>query len=138
MPDFRAPSDEPAVVTPDQPPVTKSIVPDPGARSLDTPAPTVKHVMGGPGSGFPVPDDYYPSRSIYAGETGTATVKVCVDRKGHLTSAPSIEQSTGYARLDAGAINLAKAGSGHYRPSTDDGRPVDSCYDFRVRFNLKN
>lgn len=100
--------------------------------------PAVKHVTGGPGSGFPIPDDYYPSMAIHMGETGAATVKVCVNSQGRLTSEPSIEESTGSSRLDGGAINLAKAGSGHYRPSTDDGRPVDSCYAFRVRFNLKN
>jgi TonB family protein len=100
--------------------------------------PAVARVTGGPGSGFPIPDDFYPSVSIFKGETGSATVKVCVNSKGRLTSEPSIEESTGSVRLDGGAINLAKAGSGHYRPSTEDGRPVDSCYAFRVRFNLKN
>ena len=135
--DIPAPRDDTDVVTP-EPPLTKSTGPDVGGTSLVSAAPAVKHVMGGPGSGFPVPDDYYPSMSIHAGETGAATVKVCVDSKGRLSSAPSIEESTGYARLDGGAINLAKAGSGHYRPSTDDGRPVDSCYAFRVRFNLRN
>jgi TonB family protein len=138
MPDFQAPADDPNVVTPDPPPLVKSIGPEVEGTALVPLVPTVKHVMGGPGSGFPVPDDYYPSPSIYAGETGAATVKVCVDSKGRLTSAPSIEESTGFTRLDGGAINLAKAGSGHYRPSTDDGRPVNSCYAFRVRFNLKN
>jgi TonB family protein len=112
----------------------------PGVAENTPPAPThlVARVLGGPGAGFPVPDDFYPSISIYKGETGAATVKVCVDVKGRLTSAPSIEDSTGSSRLDGAAVNLAKAGSGHYRPSTDDGRPVDSCYAFRVRFNLKN
>jgi TonB family protein len=107
-------------------------------KAQPTPPHVVAHVVGGPGSGFPIPDDYYPSMSIHMGETGAATVKVCVDAKGRLTSVPSIEDSTGISRLDGAAVNLAKAGSGHYRPSTDDGRPVDSCYAFRVRFNLKN
>lgn len=136
--DFQAPPDDPGVVPPESPPMVTSTGPEVGGVPPGPIVPTVKHVTGGPGGGFPVADDYYPSMSIHMGETGAATVKVCVDSKGRLTSAPSIEESTGYARLDGGAINLAKAGSGHYRPSTDDGRPVDSCYAFRVRFNLKN
>lgn len=138
MPDFQPPGDDTDVVTSDPPKVVESTARDVGGPPQVPRVPAVKHVMGGPGSGFPIADDYYPSMSIHMGETGAATVKVCVDSKGRLTSAPSIEESTGYPRLDGGAINLAKAGSGHYRPSTDDGRPVDSCYAFRVRFNLKN
>jgi TonB family protein len=138
-PDFLPLSDEKDQVTVDPPKVAK----DTGQDFVDPPhtppdPPAVKHVMGGPGSGFPIPDDFYPSQAIFNGESGAATVKVCVNTKGRLTSEPTIEESTGSPRLDGGAINLAKAGSGHYRPSTDDGRPVDSCYAFRVRFNLKN
>lgn len=136
--DLQAPPDDPGVVTPESPPLVKSTDPDVGGTPQVPVAPAVKHVTGGPGRGFPIADDFYPSASIHSGETGAATVQVCVDSKGRLTAAPSIEESTGYARLDGGAIDLAKAGSGHYRPSTDDGRPVDSCYAFRVRFNLRN
>ena len=138
MPDFQVPRDDTDVATPDPPPVAKSSGLEVGEPPQVPVTPTIKHVTGGPGRGFPIADDYYPSMSIHMGETGAATVKVCVDSKGRLTSAPSVEESTGYARLDGGAIDLAKAGSGHYRPSTDDGRPVDSCYAFRVRFNLRN
>ncbi|HEX4241401.1 MAG TPA: energy transducer TonB [Steroidobacteraceae bacterium] len=94
-------------------------------------------VTGGPGAGFPSTDDFYPSMSIFRGERGIATVQVCVDPKGRLTSAPSIVASTGSARLDEGALKLAKAGSGHYRATTEDGSPVSACYAFRIRFDLK-
>ncbi|TLY91210.1 MAG: energy transducer TonB, partial [Gammaproteobacteria bacterium] len=47
-------------------------------------------------------------------------------------------RSSGSARLDDGALKLAHAGSGHYRPTTEDGRPVDSCYVFRIRFELRD
>lgn len=149
-PDFKAPkleykppefprySDDTGGVTVAPPPDGKASGSDLGEPVHVLVPPVVKHVMGGPGSGFPIPDDYYPSISVHLGETGAATVKVCVNSKGRLTAEPSIEESTGSSRLDGGAINLAKAGSGHYRPSTDDGRPVDSCYAFRVRFSLKN
>jgi TonB family protein len=101
------------------------------------PAPSVTRVQGGPGTGFPNTDDFYPSAAKYLNEQGVATVRVCVDPGGRLTTAPSTEQSSGSPRLDAGALALARAGSGHYRASTEDGRAVDSCYAFRVRFQLQ-
>jgi TonB family protein len=94
-------------------------------------------VAGGPGVGFPNVDDYYPSIEIFRGHEGVTTVRVCVDVKGRLTSAPTAEESSGSAALDEGALKLAKAGSGHYRPATDDGAPVASCYPYRIRFQLK-
>ena len=103
-----------------------------------TTPPMVNSVPGGPGSGFPSTDDFYPDASIRLGEKGLVTVRACVDAKGRLISEPTIVQSTGSARLEEGALRLAKAGSGHYRATTEDGRPVDSCYAFRIRFDLRN
>ena len=96
----------------------------------------VNRVLGGPGKGFPNTDDYYPSVARRIGEKGTAAVQVCVDGKGRLTADPTLMQSSGSASLDAGALKLAKAGSGHYRATTEDGRPVNSCYVFRIKFDL--
>ena len=67
-------------------------------------------------------DDYYPAASRRMSETGAATVQVCVDTQGRLTGDPTLATSSGSRRIDAGALNLARAGSGHYRPSTEDGR----------------
>lgn len=97
----------------------------------------VARVSGGPGRGFPNTADYYPPPSIRLEEKGVASVQVCVDGAGRLTADPVIAQSSGSARLDAGALRLARAGSGHYLPSTEDGRAVSSCYAFGVRFELK-
>jgi TonB family protein len=116
----------------------------PQSRSIQLPSPptmpphVVNRVLGGPGSGFPNTDDFYPSAAKRMEEQGVATVRVCVDANGRLTSDPTTVQSSGSARLDQGALQLAKAGSGHYRASTEDGRPVNSCYPFRVRFQLRN
>jgi hypothetical protein len=60
-----------------------------------------------------------------------------VDDKGRLTAVPTLAETSGSASLDEGALKLAKAGSGHYRATTEDGRPVSSCYQFRIRFNFK-
>jgi TonB family protein len=103
-----------------------------------TSPPVVNRVPGGPGSGFPSTDDFYPDASIRLGEKGLVTVRACVDPQGRLTSEPTIVQSTASARLQESALRLAKAGSGHYRATTEDGRPVDSCYAFRIRFDLRN
>jgi periplasmic protein TonB len=98
----------------------------------------VKRVVGGPGTGFPTTEDYYPAAARRMEEKGVATVRVCVDETGRLTTDPAIAQSSGSVRLDAGALKLARAGSGHYRPTMEDGRPVSSCYPFRVRFELSD
>jgi TonB family protein len=109
---------------------------DPPAQPQPTTR-AVTRVVGGPGAGFPAPDDFYPTRSIFLEEEGISTVQVCVDAKGRLSSAPTMAKSSGSARLDEAALKLARAGSGHYRASTEDGQPVNSCYPLGVRFQLK-
>jgi protein TonB len=101
------------------------------------PAP-VRRVEGGPGKGFPTTADYYPAASARISETGAANVQVCVDTQGRLTADPVLASSSGSRRLDDAALILARAGSGHYRPSTEDGTPVSSCYAYRIRFTLNN
>jgi TonB family protein len=103
-----------------------------------SPPHVARQVQGGPGAGFPNPDDYYPPLAKRLEEQGVATVRVCVDANGRLTSDPTTFEGTGSARLDEGALKLARAGSGHYRATTEDGRPVNSCYSFRIRFQIKN
>jgi protein TonB len=120
-----------AIVDTTDKPVVKAPPPPPAPKA-------VNRVGGGPGKGFPNTDDYYPSASARLGESGTATVHVCVDTKGKLTEEPTVQESSGTPRLDEGAVKLAKAGSGHYRPTTEDGNPVASCFGFRVKFQLRN
>jgi periplasmic protein TonB len=131
-------------VPPDlDPDVTATIVEKPPGTHLppqltETPIHVATRVAGGPGAGFPDTADFYPSLSIHLGEQGISTVQVCVDTKGRLTSVPTTLQRTGSPRLDEGALKLARAGSGHYRATTEDGQPVNACYPLRVRFQLKN
>ena len=101
------------------------------------PPPPVHRVQGGAGKGFPNSADYYPPASIRSNETGTVAVNVCVDTKGRLTGNPTISKSSGFPRLDDGALKLAHAGSGHYRATTENGQPVDSCYAVGITFTLK-
>jgi len=97
----------------------------------------VSRVPGGPGAGFPNAQEFYPSSARRLGEQGVAAVRVCVDASGRLRGPPTVAQSAGSPRLDEGAVRLALAGSGHYRPSKENGRAVDSCFAFRVRFTLQ-
>jgi TonB family protein len=98
----------------------------------------VVRVPGGTGATFPHPDDYYPDASRRLEEQGATTLQVCVDPAGRLTSDPEKTETSGSARLDAAAVRLAKVASGHYRPATEDGRPVFSCYPIKIRFQLRD
>jgi TonB family protein len=113
--------------------------PEPYSPPLPPAAPphVVQQVAGGPGAGFPETADYYPSLSIHLVEEGLSTVRVCVDKTGHLNSEPTTVKGSGSARLDEAALKLARAGSGHYRATTEDGQAVNSCYPFGIRFQLK-
>jgi periplasmic protein TonB len=111
---------------------------DSGGTQQLPPPPPVQRTAGGPGKGFPNTDDYYPAASRRIAETGAALVRVCVDTQGRLTTDPTIAASSGSRRIDDGALNLAKAGSGHYRPTLEDGAPVNACFPYRIRFTLAN
>ena len=130
-------------IDPGPPVVTKDVAEAPppvdGVRAerIEPAARAVSRVQGGPGIGFPSADEFYPPGAIRKEEQGVATISACVDPKGRLTSDPKIIESTGSAALDDGALRLARAGSGHYQATTEDGRPVNSCYAFRIRFALR-
>jgi TonB family protein len=111
--------------------------PGTGAAPSLPPTPVAKRVYGGFGPGFPNTDDYYPSISKQLGEEGATAIQVCVNASGRLVADPTIIASSGIPRLDSAALRLAKAGSGHYRPDTEDGRPLQSCFPFRIRFQVR-
>jgi len=110
---------------------------DPALPQPPPAAVPVKRVLGGPGKGFPNSDDYYPPAARRLGEQGNTAIQVCVDPNGRLTAEPKVMQSSGSVRLDEGAIKLAKAGSGHYRASTENGTAVSSCYGYLIKFDLR-
>jgi protein TonB len=104
------------------------------------PAPVAKKniVNPRPGKGFPSTEEYYPPASKRLGEEGSANVHVCVGPNGKITEDPTLAQTSGSARLDDGALKLAKAGSGHYLPGTEDGQPTTACMVFKIKFELRN
>jgi periplasmic protein TonB len=113
-------------------PVPKALPPPPPppAKKVTVPAK--------PGKGFPSSEDFYPPASKRLGEEGSANVHVCVGPNGKLTEDPTLAQTSGSARLDDGALKLAKAASGHYQPGTEDGQPATTCVVFKIKFELRN
>ena len=83
---------------------------------------------------FPASEEYYPAASKRLNEEGAPTVHVCVAASGKLSAAPTIAQSSGSSRLDDGALNLAKAG--RYVAGSEDGKAIDACFDFRIKFQM--
>jgi hypothetical protein len=114
------------------------VPPEPPGTTGTSPLREIVRVQGGAGPAFPHPDEYYPDASRRLEEQGATSLQVCVDAAGRLTSDPEKTGTSGSGRLDAAAVRLAKAGSGHYRPTTQDGRPVADCYPIKIRFQLRN
>ena len=79
-------------------------------------------------------EGFYPDASRRLGEEGTAAVHVCVGTNGKQTATPTVIQSSGKTRLDEAAINYAKAQ--RFSPATEDGKAVDGCINFSVKFQL--
>jgi protein TonB len=98
------------------------------------PPPRAAGVKVPPKAKFGDTSGYYPEASRRLSEEGTATVHVCVGAGGKQSAAPSIVQSSGKERLDQAALNYAK--DQRFQPGTEDGKAIDQCLDFRVRFAL--
>jgi protein TonB len=139
-PEFQKPPVEvpPPDVTIDMPveaPATTAITAV--AATPHAPAPPVhvgSHKAPTVAKNFPASEEYYPAASKRLNEEGAPTVHVCVGANSKLTAAPTIAQSSGSSRLDEGALNLAKAG--RYIAGMDDGKPIDACFDFRIKFQM--
>ncbi len=100
------------------------------------PPPPRQVVKAKMGKNFPNSEDYYPAASKRLGETGATAVRVCIGPNGRLAEEPTVQTSSGSARLDEGAIKLAKAG--RYVAGSVDGQATTDCISFRVKFELKN
>jgi TonB family protein len=84
---------------------------------------------------LPNSQDFYPPDLIRQGIEGAANVRVCVDTKGARQGDPVLEESSGNARLDEGALRIARAGK--YARAVQGDMPVPTCYRFHIGFNLK-
>jgi hypothetical protein len=109
----------------------------PQTRSgASAPAPNVVKQTPRPGPGFPQTGDFYPAESKKLGETGGPIVRACLDEKGVLTAPMELVKTSSSARLDQAGVALATAGSGRYRPATENGKPVPACFAYRVNFGI--
>jgi TonB family protein len=103
-------------------------------QHVEPPAPPPVRVLGQ--NRFPNSEDYYPAGVRRLGIEGYATVRACVDENGRLVEgSPSVERSSGNARLDAGALNVARAG--RYARSVQGTTPVPNCFRFNVDFQMR-
>jgi TonB family protein len=84
---------------------------------------------------LPNSEDYYPPDLRRLGVEGATDVRVCVDESGVRQGEPLVEKSSGNARLDAGAVNVAR--HGRYARSVRGSAPVANCYRFRIVFRMK-
>lgn len=84
----------------------------------------------------PQSDDYYPPTSKRLEEQGNTIVKLCVGENGRLAREPSVEAASKFPRLDEAAVRYAKAL--RLQAGTENGKPVTSCFNLRVKFELKN
>ncbi|MBV8784059.1 MAG: energy transducer TonB [Gammaproteobacteria bacterium] len=78
--------------------------------------------------------DYYPPDLIRLGVTGVTEVGVCVDERGVRSGEPGVVASSGNARLDEGALTIAR--HGRYARALRGDTPVSNCYRFRIVFRM--
>ena len=76
----------------------------------------------------------YPSGAAAAGESGRATVKICITARGAVESVEIIE-STGFARLDNDALDIAR--EYRFRPATRNGKAVPVCLPYSINYRIR-
>lgn len=93
--------------------------------------PVVKKVAPVVGSVMP---PTYPVESKAAREEGVVKLRVVVDKTGW-TQEVRVQESSGFPRLDAAALDAAK--HFRYRPGTVDGVATTMAVNVPVRFQLE-
>jgi protein TonB len=125
---------DPELLSPAENPSQMSAVieqaPSAGAAVVAAPAPV--RVLGA--NQLPNSEDYYPPDMRRLNIQGATDVRVCVDAQGARVGEPTIEESSGFARLDTGAVNVAK--HGRYARSMQGDTPVGNCFRIRVAFKI--
>jgi hypothetical protein len=76
-----------------------------------------------------------PPPGSHAVPSSRSVVCVCTDEKGILTRDPVIAESSGDARVDSGAIKMARSDSGRYVPPTVEGHSQSACFRFAIDFS---
>jgi len=82
----------------------------------------------------PATDEYYPPSSRRAEEQGVTTVKACVGPDGRTTGTSTVAKSSGFPKLDEAAVKWASRA--RWTAGTEDGKPIEMCSQFNVRFQI--
>lgn len=82
----------------------------------------------------PSTEDFYPPSARRAEIEGVSTVRACVAPDGKTSGEPSVTKSSGNSSLDEAAVKWAKRA--RWSAGTEDGKPVEMCSQFNVRFKL--
>jgi TonB family protein len=121
-----APPQDPAPLAPDT-----SVLPAAGG-SAGVPVDVAVRTIGT--NQLPNSEEYYPPDLRRLNVQGATHVRVCVDARGTRVGDPTVEESSGNARLDIGALNVAR--HGRYARSMQGEIPVGSCFRFRISFKI--
>lgn len=79
---------------------------------------------------------FYPSESKKLGEEGVVALALYLNDVGRVQEA-HVETSSGFARLDAAAVEHAVK-AWKFEPCSESGKPVACWYKIKFRFQLKN
>lgn len=82
----------------------------------------------------PPTDDFYPPAARQEGIEGVTTVRACVGRNGRTSGEPTVITSSGHDSLDEAALRWAARA--RWTPGTEEGKRVEMCSQFNVRFAL--
>ena len=82
----------------------------------------------------PSTDEFYPASARRAEIQGVTTVRMCVGVDGKMSQEPTVANSSGNSSLDEAALKWSRRA--RWSPGTEDGKPIESCSSFNVRFKL--
>jgi protein TonB len=106
------------------------------AKPLPVPPVPLLRPAAALGATVALTSDDYPDASRRAGEEGAMRVRVDVGVDGRVGGC-AVESSTGFARLDAKACQVAQR-RWRFAPATEDGKPVASVVVKSVRWRLED
>jgi|HubBroStandDraft_6_1064221.scaffolds.fasta_scaffold686139_1 TonB family protein len=76
----------------------------------------------------------YPLESQMLNEEGTVGLKISLTEQGRVSDA-IVENSSGFPRLDAAALEYAKT-NWRYKPTDKDGQPIPAAVRVNVTFDM--
>jgi protein TonB len=75
----------------------------------------------------------YPAGAAAAGESGRATVKICITARGMIENVVIVE-STGFERLDNDALDVAR--QYRFRPAPRNGKAIPVCMPYSINYRI--